>query len=212
MNMLTETNIQQRSPEWFSQRTGKVTASRVSDLMAKTKSGPSASRASYMAQLITERLTQTPTEGFSSAAMQWGTDTEPQARMAYELMTGEAVVETGFIPHPTIAGFGASPDGLVGSDGLIEIKCPNSATHIETLLDGKVPSKYMIQMQVQIMCCGREWCDFVSFDPRMPGDMNFWMQRVFADPVMQENIKAEVIKFLGDLDMKLQQLREKFNA
>ena len=212
MNMLTETNIQQRSPEWFSQRTGKVTASRVSDLMAKTKSGPSASRASYMAQLITERLTQTPTEGFSSAAMQWGTDTEPQARMAYELMTGEAVVETGFIPHPTIAGFGASPDGLVGSDGLIEIKCPNSATHIETLLAGKVPSKYMIQMQVQMMCCGRDWCDFVSFDPRMPGDMNFWMQRVFADPTMQEDISAEVIKFLGDLDHKLQQLREKFNA
>jgi predicted phage-related endonuclease len=144
--------------------------------------------------------------------MQFGTDTEPQARMAYELMTGETVAETGFVPHPTIAGFGASPDGLVGADGLIEIKCPNSATHIETLLDGKVPSQYMIQMQVQMMCTGREWCDFVSFDPRMPGDMNFWMQRVHADHASQTHIKAEVIKFLGDLDMKLQQLREKFNA
>jgi putative phage-type endonuclease len=204
--------MQQQTEEWYQARIGRVTASRVADLMAKTKNGPSASRENYMAQLICERLTGARTEGFTSAAMMHGVDTEPQARMAYELMTGEAVVETGFIPHPTIAGFGASPDGLVGSDGLIEIKCPNSATHIETLLAGKVPSKYMIQMQVQMMCCGREWCDFVSFDPRMPGDMNFWMQRVFADPVMQEDISAEVIKFLGDLDMKLQQLREKFNV
>lgn len=203
---------EQRTDAWHSARLGKVTASRTADVMAQTKSGYSASRANYMAQLITERLTQTPTEGFSSSAMQWGTDTEPQARMAYELMTGEAVVETGFIPHPTIAGFGASPDGLVGSDGLIEIKCPNSATHIETLLAGKVPSKYMIQMQVQMMCCGRDWCDFVSFDPRMPGDMNFWMQRVHADHAMQTDIATEVIKFLGDLDHKLQQLREKFNV
>jgi putative phage-type endonuclease len=204
--------MQQQTEEWYQARIGRVTASRVADLMAKTKSGPSASRENYMAQLICERLTGARTEGFTSAAMMHGVDTEPQARMAYELMTGEAVVETGFIPHPTIAGFGASPDGLVGSDGLIEIKCPNSATHIETLLAGKVPSKYMIQMQVQMMCCGREWCDFVSFDPRMPGDMNFWMQRVHADHAMQTDIKAEVIKFLGDLDHKLQQLREKFNV
>lgn len=204
--------MEQRSEEWFAARLGCVTASRTADVMAKTKTGYSASRANYMAQLITERLTQMPTEGFSSSAMQWGTDTEPQARMAYELMTGEVVVETGFIPHPTIAGFGASPDGLVGSDGLIEIKCPNSATHIDTLLSGDVPSKYMIQMQVQMMCCGRDWCDFVSFDPRMPGDMNFWMQRVFAVPTMQDNIKVEVISFLGELQHKLKQLREKFNA
>ena len=204
--------MEQRSEEWFAARLGCVTASRTADVMAKTKSGYAASRANYLAQLITERLTQTSVKGFTSAAMQHGTDTEPQARMAYELMTGETVAETGFIPHPTIAGFGASPDGLVGSDGLIEIKCPNSATHIETLLDGKVPSQYMIQMQVQMMCTGREWCDFVSFDPRMPGDMNFWMQRVHADHATQTDIKAEVIKFLGDLEMKLQQLREKFNV
>ena len=204
--------MEQRSEEWFAARLGCVTASRTADVMATTKTGYSSSRANYMAQLITERLTQTPTEGFSTTAMQWGTDTEPQARMAYELMTGEAVVETGFVPHPTILGFGASPDGMVGSDGLIEIKCPNSATHIETLLAEKVPSKYMIQMQVQMMCCGRDWCDFVSFDPRMPADMSFWMQRVFADSPMQEDIATEVIKFLNDVEMKLQQLREKFNA
>jgi len=204
--------MEQRSEEWFAERLGCVTASRTADVMAKTKSGYAASRANYMAQLITERLTQTSVKGFTSAAMQHGTDTEPQARMAYELVTGETVVETGFVPHPLIAGFGASPDGLVGSDGLIEIKCPNSATHIETLLDGKVPSQYMIQMQVQMMCLGRDWCDFVSYDPRMPADMSFWMQRVFSDQAMQENIAVEVISFLGEMAHKLQRLREKFNG
>jgi len=204
--------MEQRSEEWFAARLGCVTASRTADVMAKTKSGYAASRANYMAQLITERLTQTSVKGFTSAAMQHGTDTEPQARMAYELVTGETVVETGFVPHPLIAGFGASPDGLVGSDGLIEIKCPNSATHIETLLDGKVPSQYMIQMQVQMMCLGRDWCDFVSYDPRMPADMSFWMQRVFSDQAMQENIAVEVISFLGEMAHKLQRLREKFNG
>jgi putative phage-type endonuclease len=165
-----------------------------------------------MAQLITERLTNTRADGFSSSAMQWGTDTEPQARMAYEFMTGETVDETGFVLHPSIQGFGASPDGLVGSDGLIEIKCPNSATHIDTLLSEKVPAKYITQMQVQMMCTGREWCDFVSFDPRLPGDMVFWSKRVWADPERQQDIETEVRKFLIEVEDKLQKLKDKFNA
>ena len=202
--------IEQRTDEWFSARMGCVTASRTADVMAKTKSGYSASRANYMAQLITERLTQTPTEGFTSSAMQWGTDTEPQARMAYELMTGETVEETGFILHPEIQNFGASPDGLVGSDGLIEIKCPNTATHIDTLLSEKVPSKYVTQMQVQMMCTGREWCDFISYDPRLPAHMAFWCKRVFADTEMQEDIETEVRKFLMDTEDKMAKLMEKF--
>lgn len=204
--------MEQRSEEWFMARLGCVTASRTADVMAKTKSGYSASRANYMAQLITERLTQTVADGFSSAAMAWGTETEPQARMAYELITGAKVEETGFVPHPTIAGFGASPDGLVGEDGLIEIKCPNSATHIETLLSQKVPTKYITQMQVQMLCTGRDWCDFVSFDPRLPGDMNYWCQRVNADPKRQAEIEAEVTTFLSELDEKLQRLKEQFHA
>lgn len=204
--------MEQRSDEWFNARLGNVTASRVADLMAKTKTGPSASRANYMAQLITERLTQTVAEGFSSSAMQWGTDTEPQARMAYELLTGSVVAETGFVPHPTIEGFGASPDGLVGDLGLIEIKCPNSATHIDTLLSEKVPSKYITQMQVQMMCTEREWCDFVSFDPRLPGDMNFWTSRVWADHKHQKEIETEVSAFLAEMEEKIMKLREKFNA
>lgn len=204
--------FEQRTPEWFSARLGCVTASRAADVMAKTKTGYSASRETYMAQLITERLTNTRADGFSSSAMQWGTDTEPQARMAYELMTGETVEETGFVLHPSIQGFGASPDGLVGSDGLIEIKCPNSSTHIDTLLSEKVPAKYITQMQVQMMCTGREWCDFVSFDPRLPGDMVFWSKRVWADPERQQDIETEVRKFLIEVEDKLQKLKDKFNA
>ena len=203
--------MEQRSTEWFSARLGCVTASRTADVMAKTKSGYSASRANYMAQLITERLTGQQAEGFSSAAMQWGTDTEPQARMAYELMTGETVTETGFVLHPSIPNFGASPDGLVGSDGLIEIKCPNTATHIDTLLAEKVPRKYITQMHVQMICTGRDWCDFVSFDPRLPGEMTFWMQRVERDDQLCQDIEAEVIKFLEELAAKMAKLGAKFN-
>lgn len=204
--------MEQRSDEWFSARLGCVTASRTADVMAKTKSGYSTSRANYMAQLITERLTGQANEGFSSAAMQWGTDTEPQARMAYELMTGETVEETGFVLHPTIKLFGASPDGLVGSDGLIEIKCPNTATHIDTLLSGKVPRKYIIQMHVQMICTGRKWCDFVSFDLRLSGQIFFWVQRVHRDDDICKDIETEVVAFLKELDMKIDQLREKFGA
>ena len=204
--------MEQRTDDWFSARLGRVTASRTADVMAKTKSGYSASRANYMAQLITERLTGQAADGFTSAAMLHGTETEPQARMAYELMTGDTVRETGFVLHPTIADFGASPDGLVGSDGLIEIKCPNTATHIETLLSETVPSKYMTQMHVQMICTGRVWCDFVSFDPRLPGDMSFWMTRVERDDKLCAEIEAEVTTFLGELADKLAKLREKFGG
>ena len=204
--------MEQRSDEWFAARLGCVTASRTADVMAKTKSGYGAGRANYMAQLITMRLTGRASEGFSSAAMQWGTDTEPQARSAYELMTGRDVIEVGFIKHPTINGLGASPDGLVGDNGLIEIKCPNTATHIETLLAEKVPSKYITQMHVQMICTGRDWCDFVSFDPRLPGDMSFWMQRVHRDPDLCKEIETEVATFLQDLTDKLGKLRSRFDS
>ena len=204
--------MEQRSEEWFSARLGCVTASRTADVMAKTKSGYSASRANYMAQLITERLTGQANEGFSSAAMQWGADTEPQARMAYELITGENVREVGFVLHPTIKSFGASPDGLVGANGLIEIKCPNTATHIDTLLSEKVPSKYITQMHVQMICTRRDWCDFVSFDPRLPGEMNFWMHRVHRDDDLCKDIEAEVVAFLEETDMKIASLRKKFGG
>jgi putative phage-type endonuclease len=201
--------MEQRTEEWFEARMGCVTASRTADVMAKTKSGYAASRANYMAELICERLTGERQGGFSSAAMQWGTETEPQARMAYEIITGATVVETGFVLHPEISGFGASPDGLIGDGGLIEIKCPNTATHIDTLLADKVPTKYIIQMHVQMLCTGRAWCDFVSFDPRLPIDLHMFIKRVERDNKLAEEIVTEVQSFLADMEAKIAKLKER---
>ncbi|MDE3771554.1 YqaJ viral recombinase family protein [Sinorhizobium meliloti] len=200
-------NIVQGTAEWHSLRLGKVTASRVADVIAKTKTGYSASRANYAAQLVTERLTGLPTEGFTNAAMQWGTDMEPEARAAYEFYRAEEVEQIAFVPHPTIGDAGASPDGQVGPDGLVEIKCPNTATHIETLIGRAVPSKHVTQMQWQMACTGRKWCDFVSFDPRMPESMRFFCQRVHRDDAMIAELEREVIIFLNEVRAKVAELR-----
>ena len=202
--------MEQGTKEWLQARAGRVTASRVADIVAKTKSGPAASRANYMAQLICERLTGSPVEGFKSAAMQWGTDMEPLARAAYEDRHGVLVVETGFVPHPTLAMAGASPDGLVGEEGLVEIKCPETATHLDTLLSGSVPGRYQIQMLWQMACTGRAWCDFVSFDPRLPANMQLFVARVERDEKKLVEISGEVEAFLGELDQKIQKLTEKY--
>jgi putative phage-type endonuclease len=189
----------QRSAEWFSARLGKATASKVADIIAKTKSGPSASRANYRAQLVAERLTGAPAETFSNAAMQWGTDTEAEARDAYQVHALCSVIEVGFADHPVIPMSGASPDGLVGDDGLVEIKCPNTATHIDTLLGKKVPAKYQAQIQWQLACTGRAWCDFVSYDPRLPETMRLFAQRVERDDAMIAELEAEVTAFLTEV-------------
>lgn len=201
--------MEQRSTEWFNARLGKVTASRVADVIAKTKTGYSTSRENYMAQLVCERMTGTQGESYSNAAMQWGTDQEPLARAAYEAAKDVLVDEVGFITHPTIIAAGASPDGLVGDDGLIEIKCPNTATHIDTLLSDKVPSKYNTQMQWQMACTGRKWCDFVSFDPRMPEGLQLFIQRVDFDAEYVKMLEAEITEFLGELETKIEKLKEK---
>jgi len=202
--------VEQGTVEWLQERAGKVTASRIGDLMAKTKSGYSASRANYMAELVAERLTGVPRQGFSNAAMQWGTETEPQARAMYELETGRSVVETGFHEHPIIEGTGASPDGLVADDGLVEIKCPNTATHIETLRGGPIDRKYMLQMHWQMICTGRDWCDFVSFDPRLPLEMQIHIHRVSKDAELAEDITAEVTKFLAELNLIVADLEARY--
>ena len=199
--------IVQGTPEWFEQRLGKVTASRVADVIAKTKTGYSASRDNYAAQLICERLTNLPTESYTNAAMQWGTETEPKARQAYESHTFTSVVEVAMIQHPTIEMAGASPDGTIGDDGLIEIKCPNTSTHIDTLLSQKVPSKYVTQMQWQMACTGRKWCDFVSFDPRMPDNLQLFIKRVDRDDELIKELETEVIKFLAEVDEKVEKLK-----
>ena len=201
--------MEQRSTEWFTARLGKVTASRVADVIAKTKTGYSTSRENYMAQLVCERMTGTQGESYNNAAMQWGTDQEPLARAAYEAAKDVLVDEVGFVIHPTISNAGASPDGLVGNDGLIEIKCPNTATHIDTLLSDKVPSKYNTQMQWQLVCTGRKWCDFVSFDPRMPEGLQLFIQRVDFDVDYVKMLEAEITGFLGELETKIEKLKEK---
>lgn len=203
--------IEQGSPEWFAERLGKVTASRVADVIAKTKSGPAASRANYMAQLVCERLTGEAAESFTSKEMQWGTDQEPNARSAYEFRTDATVELVGFVHHPKIGDSGASPDGLVAADGLVEIKCPNTATHIETLLGRAVPGKYITQIQWQLACTGRQWCDYVSFDPRMPESMSLFVARVDRDPKMIADLEAEVLKFLDELAFKVAELELRYN-
>lgn len=198
----------QRTDEWHTARLGKVTASRVADVIAKTKTGYGASRANLMADLICERLTGQPASTFTNAHMEWGTEQEPHARAAYSARTGELVEEVGFIDHPRIANSGASPDGLVSDDGLVEFKCPATATHLDTLLAGEVPSKYIPQMQWQMACTGRKWCDFVSYDPRLPEHLRMFVKRVERDDTYIATLEGEVTKFLTELEEKLTQLQE----
>jgi putative phage-type endonuclease len=200
------TEIVQGSPEWKALRCGRVTASRVADVVAKTKTGYSASRANYLAQLIAERLTGTSAETYSNAAMQHGTETEPEARAAYEFYQGVTVEQIAFVPHPKIDQAGASPDGLVSDDGLVEIKCPNTATHLETLLGQAVPAKYADQMQFQMACTGRHWCDFVSYDPRMPEHMRLFIRRVPRDDKRINDLETEIASFLLEMAVKLSEL------
>jgi len=198
---------EQRSDDWFANRCGKVTASAIYKVMAKTKTGPGADRANYMADLITERLTGACAGGFTNAAMQWGVDKEPEARAAYATLVGEAPVEIGFVQHPEIEMSGASPDGLVGFDGLIEIKCPNTATHIATLRGAPIDRTYMLQMQWQMACTERDWCDFASFDPRLPFEMQLHVRRVDRDPGLLSDVQAEVVTFLSEVDAAVAELR-----
>ncbi len=200
--------MEQRTTEWHTARLGKVTASRVADVIAKTKTGYGASRANLMADLIVERLTGQPASTFTNAHMEWGTEQEPHARAAYSARTGELVEEVGFIDHPRIANSGASPDGLVGDDGLVEFKCPATATHLDTLLAQTVPGKYIAQMQWQMACTGRAWCDFVSYDPRLPEHLRMFVKRVDRDNDYIKTLEAEVTLFLSELEEKLSKLEE----
>ena len=204
-------DIEQGSDAWVAARLGRVTASRVADVIARTKSGPSASRANYMAELVAERLTGARGETFTNAAMQWGTDNEAEARMAYEFRTDATVEQVGFILHPTIDMAGASPDGLVLTDGLVEIKCPNTATHIETLLTGSIPGKYVTQIEWQMACTGRSWCDFASFDPRLPEEMRLFVKRFDRDDKRISEMEEQVREFLFELDTTVRRLSERYS-
>lgn len=196
----------QKTDDWFEARLGKVTASRVADALARTKSGYSTSRANYAADLIVERLTRRQASTFSNDAMRWGTENEPAARAAYEAATGELVEEVGFIDHPTIPNSGCSPDGVVGA-GLIEIKCPyRTAVHLDTLLANRIPSEYLPQLGWQLACTGAAFVDFVSFDPRLEGDLRLFIKRADRSEFDIEGMEAEVRKFLEEVDHRLETL------
>ena len=191
--------MEQGSSEWFAARLAKVTASRIGDVLSKTKTGWGASRYSYMGELIAEKLTGRLNETFTTSAMQWGRDTEAKARAAYEFKYDKQITQVGFIEHPRLQGWaGASPDGLV-EDGLIEIKCPSTITHLDTISSGNVPTRYMLQMQWQMECTQREWCDFVSWDPRLPENLQMFCKRV----KIGELLEPEIRRFTDEMRMKL---------
>ena len=190
----------QGTDEWKLARAGKVTASRIADALSFVKGAEGASRVNYRLELVTERLTGQPVESFTNSYMEWGTQQEPFAREAYEKARLEFVVETGFIDHPSIPMSGASPDGLVGSDAIIEIKCPKSNTHLSYITDDKIPEKYKKQMMWQLICTGRKYCNFVSFDPRFPENLQLFIKRFEPEPEELLKLESEVAVFLATVD------------
>lgn len=197
----------QGSAEWLQSRAGRVTASRIADVMAKIKTGEAASRRDYKAQIVAEILTGKPQEdGFTNSAMQWGTEQEPFARSAYEVARDLMVDTVGLVLHPAIDRAAASPDGLAG-DGLLEIKCPKTATHLQYLLAGVAPAQYQLQMLWQMACTERAWCDFVSFDPRLPEDLQLLIVRFERDDKRIAEIETEVKLFLSEVDETIEKLK-----
>jgi putative phage-type endonuclease len=200
--------IEQGTEAWHKDRLGKVTASNLHKVLAKTKTGHGADRGHYITQLVLERITGQRAESYTNAAMQWGIDQEPFARASYEAAKGAMVEEVGFIQHPTIDASGASPDGLVGDDGLVEIKCPESKTMLEVwLAKSPVEGKYFAQMQWQMACTDRSWCDYVVYDPRMPAKAQLFVLRVNRDDKFIADAETEVKKFLAEVDEKVSALR-----
>ncbi len=210
---MTDTaSLIQGTDEWKAARLGSLGASRVHEAIAKTKSGWGASRANVMAAIITERLTGIPHETYQNAAMIHGIETESEARDAYAFRSNADVRTAGLYRHPTICWTHASPDGLVGENGLVEIKCPTSATHLDTLLGAGLPAKYVTQMQWQMACTGRAWCDFVSYDPRMPEAMRLYVKRVTRDKTVIAGLERDIVCFLAELDEKVIALRSRYGA
>lgn len=193
--------MEQGSQEWKAARLGRLTASRVADATELLKSGkPGAKRESYMGELVAERLTGLVVEKYQNDLMRHGTEQEPQARSLYEFMRDVDVELVGFVPHPTIAMAGASPDGLVGSDGLIEIKAPSTMTHVKTLLAREIPEEYVKQIDWQMACTGRLWCDFVSYDPRLPTHLALFIKRRERDADAIANLEEQALDFLSEID------------
>jgi len=201
--------VEQRSAEWLAMRVGCVTGSRMSDVMAKLKrkEGEAQSRQDYKAQIVCEILTGRAAEHYVSPAMEWGMENEIFARNAYEVAVGD-IEPVGFALHSAIKRFGASPDGLVGTDGLVEFKCPNTSTHIDYVLTGVVPAEYQWQMLAEMACSERQWCDFVSYDPRLPKRLQLFVRRFERDDSRIAEMEAEVEKFLAEVDEQIAKLNK----
>jgi len=207
-------DIIQGSLEWLELRKGFVTASRVADIMAKTKTGPSASRQNYLIELAIQRVTGIVEESYKNEAMIRGTEEEPKARQAYELLTETFVEEVPFVKHKTIEWFGCSPDGIIknndGTYNLLEIKNPNSATHWSYIKENEPPTKYKIQMMAQMACTGAQWCDFFSYDSRMPEGSRHFLKRMMRDNKFIEEMEKEIKIFLEQVseEVKLMEARQ----
>ena len=191
--------IKQRTEEWFLERLGKVTASRISDVMAKIKTDEAAARRSYRMELVIDRLTGQKRDTYCSDSMQWGIDHEEEAKLSYTFITDREVINVGFVNHPDIPMAGASPDGLV-DDGLVEIKCPDTTTHIMYIMGGTIPQEYQDQMLWQMEVTQRAWCDFVSFDPRVPVHLRLFVKRFWFDEERVDAIRREVVAFLAEVE------------
>lgn len=210
--METFVDIEQGSESWLALRLGRVTGSRVADVLATTKSGESASRRNYRMELVCDRLTGKRAEQFVNHHMERGTLLEPVARSLYETKTGNFVSQIGFAHHPSIEMAGASPDGLTDCGNLIEIKCPTAANHVDTLLSGKPPSKYIPQMQWQMACTGSNWCDFISYCPDVGEELALFVTRVPRDDAYIADMEKEVIIFLNEVETLTQQLKGMMNG
>jgi predicted phage-related endonuclease len=201
--------LEQGSPEWLEFKIGKVGASKIADITAKLRDGRyGASRATYLGELIAEQLTGVAADSYKSAAMQWGNDCEPLARSTYQFRRMVAIERVGCVLHPLIEGTLCSPDGLIAGDGMVEFKCPNTNTHVDFILGAAIPDRYLQQMQWQMACTGRLWCDYVSFDPRLPEDLRMWVERVERDNKRIGQLEAEVQGFLQDLAHQITSLNK----
>lgn len=203
--------MEQGGADWLQMRCGSCTASRLGDALAKLKdaSKESAARATYRKQLVIERLTGRATETYVSDAMIWGTETEPQARVEYEMLTGNSVKQIGLAMHPSIKWFSASTDGLVGDDGILEIKCLTSINHLDILISGEIPKDYHWQMLGGMACAERQWCDFVSFDPRMPEGLQLFVKRFPRNDALISGMELEVIQFLSEVERDVETLKQR---
>ena len=199
--------LDQNTPEWICQRIGMVTASRMADVMSMLKKGgESQKRKDYKAEIVCETLTGRASEHYVSPAMEHGIETEPLAAAAYEIKQGVELEPGGFWAHDTISRWGASPDRLVGDDGIVEIKCPTTATHLDYLLGGVVPEEYIPQITAQLACTGRKWCDFVSYDDRLPAQYRLFIKRYERDEAKIKEAEDAVLTFLEEVTAILQRL------